>query len=355
MDKLIGTQAAAGFWRRCRDSYITDADITAIANYGFNSLRVPFNWRLFIRDGHFDQSGFAPLDNVIRLCRRHGIYVILDMHAAGRGQTGTNIDDSLGWPDLFTDRRHQRLTVDLWVELARRYRDEPAVAGFDLLNEPLPGEHRDRHRSELVGLYRELIAAIRRVDQRHLIILEGMHWSNDWSIFTERWDEQLVLQFHKYWDSPDAASIAEYLATRDRLDVPIWLGESGENHLSWFQGTFSLCEELGIGWNFWQWKKLGTRVSPESIMVPSGGRFIQTAAAGGQLPSRAEALEILEQFLDNLPYSACDHHPEVVHAMCIGSRCDCMPNTSATQDRCLLVGNKAGQWDAVSATATASP
>lgn len=312
---LIGADAAEDFWCRYRGTYITDDDISAIARCGFNSVRVPINWRILMRGEDFDPDGFAFVDGVINSCRRHGVYAVLDLHAAPGGQTGTNIDDSLGWPDLFTDRRNQQLTIDLWVELARRYHDDPVVAGYDLLNEPLPGEHRDRYREQLVSLYRQLIAAIRQVDQEHLIILEGMHWSNDWSIFTQRWDDQLVLQFHKYWDSPDTASIAKYLKVRDQLDVPIWLGESGENHLAWYQGTFGMCDDLGIGWNFWQWKKLGTKVSPLSITVPEKWRLIQAAAAGGPMPSSAEAMGVLEEFLGNLPFDVCEQRTDVIHAI----------------------------------------
>ncbi|MBA4862001.1 hypothetical protein H1V43_11495 [Streptomyces sp. PSKA54] len=142
-----------------------------------------------------------------------------------------------------------------------------------------------------------------------------MHWSNDWSIFTELWDDQVVLQFHKYWNAPDTDSIRDYLDVRDRLDVPIWLGESGENHLAWFQGTFGMCDDLGIGWNFWQWKKLGTRVSPVSVRVPDDWHLIQAAAAGGDRPDPETAAKILGQYLDNIALDACEQHQDVVHAM----------------------------------------
>lgn len=43
---------------------------------------------------------------------------------------------------------------------ARRYRDEPVVAGYDLLNEPLPNEFQHIYRDDLIALYHELTAAI---------------------------------------------------------------------------------------------------------------------------------------------------------------------------------------------------
>ncbi|GAB2879381.1 hypothetical protein GCM10027074_54560 [Streptomyces deserti] len=313
---LIGEVAARDFWRRFRDAYITDQDIAAIAAYGYNSIRLPFNWRVLVtEDGEWIEDGFALITRTVEACRRHGLYVVLDLHGAPGGQTGTNIDDSAGWPDLFTTSRNQHLTVRLWQELARRHRHDPVIAGYDLLNEPLPGDHRDRYRDRLVRLYQDLIIAIRAVDHEHLIFLEGMDWSNDWSIFTELWDDQVVLEFHKYWDAPDIGSIRPYLQMRERLEVPIWLGEGGENHLAWCQGTFGMCDDLGIGWNFWQWKKLDTRVSPLSVRIPDDWHLIQAAATGGDRPAPQAAAKILGQYLDNIAYEACEQHPDVVHAM----------------------------------------
>lgn len=316
IERLLGSDEAEHFWRDFRANYITEADIAAIASYGFNSVRLPLNWRILVDDaGQARADGFTYVDRVIEWCRTYDLYVVLDLHAAPGGQTGTNIDDSDGWPHLFTDRRNQELTIALWRMIAERYRDEPAVAGYDLLNEPLPNDHRYRYSAELVALYKELITEIRQVDSDHLIILEGTHWSNDWTIFTELWDDQVVLQFHKYWNPPDRASIQPYLDVREQLDVPIWLGESGENNLAWYQGTFSLCDELRIGWNFWQWKKLDSRVSPVSIPPPSEWGLIQAAADDGESLDGQIARGILQEFLDNLRLSSCISHPEVVNAI----------------------------------------
>lgn len=314
--RLIGDEAAAAFWRRFRDTYVTEEDIAAIAACGYNSVRIPINSRVVLdEDGGFREDGFALIERCVQWCREHGLYVVLDLHGAPGGQTGANIDDSLGWPDLFTDRRNEELTIALWVELARRYRDDPTIALYDLLNEPVPGDHRAQYTEPLVRLYKELIAAIREVDTRHLITLEGTNWSNDWSMFDGLWDDQLVLQFHKYWNPPDVASIQHYLDERERLDVPIWLGESGENGLGWFEATFGMCDELGIGWNFWQWKKLGTEISPVSIRVPRDWERIRAAARGEEDVPREDATRIFEEYLVSIPLAACERLPRVANAM----------------------------------------
>ena len=102
------------------------------------------------------------------------------------------------------------------------------VMGYDLLNEPLPNEWQHTYGDELALSY-DLTAAIRAIDPDHLIMYEGSHWATNWEIFTEVWDDNSLLQFHRYWLSPDRASIAPYLETRDRLGLPIYMGEGGEN------------------------------------------------------------------------------------------------------------------------------
>jgi endoglucanase len=120
VDRFIGPDAAVRFWQRFREDYFTDADVAAIARYGFNSIRFAINSRIVLdEDGAFREDGFALLERAVGWCRDHELYAILDLHGAPGGQTGANIDDSLGWPDLFTDPRNEDLTVALWSSSRR--------------------------------------------------------------------------------------------------------------------------------------------------------------------------------------------------------------------------------------------
>ena len=94
---LIGPENAARFWSQFRRDYITEADIARIAELGFNSVRPALNARLFLTEGDnavYVEEGFQLLDNLVGWCRKHNLYVIIDMHGAPGGQTGANIDDS---------------------------------------------------------------------------------------------------------------------------------------------------------------------------------------------------------------------------------------------------------------------
>jgi endoglucanase len=316
--ELVDAEKAGFFWACFRARFITDADLFQIAAEGMNHVRLPINSRVVLTDdGKLRPDGLAIIDWLIDRCRAHQLWVVLDLHAAPGGQTGTNIDDSPnGLPELFTQRRYQEQTIHLWSELARRYRDEPVVAGYDLLNEPLPNEYQHRYADELVVLYRKLTDAIRAVDPNHLIIYEGTHWASNWDIFTEVWDPQSMLQFHRYWSAPDRPGIRRYLEVRERLGLPIYMGEGGENNLDWLQTAFQLYEDEEISWNFWPWKKVDTLTSPCSVTAPAGWSDILDYAAGKtERPEPDRAWQTLSDLLEAIDFDSCVYRPEVVNAL----------------------------------------
>lgn len=315
---LIGEAKAADFWELYYDRHTAEADIQKIASEGFNSVRVPINARFLIEEGEplqVKEGRMRLIDRVIEWCRKYSLYVILDLHGAPGGQTGTNIDDSANdKPELFMDERNKRLTVALWRMLADRYKDEWIVAGYDLLNEPLP-DWFSAYNGEVMPLYKEIVNAIREVDDRHMIILEGAHWATDWSIFDEKIDDNLMLQFHKYWNNPDTESIQLFLDKREEWNVPIFMGEGGENNCDWFAGVFRLYEDHDISWNFWTWKKMGCTNSPCSVIMPEGWQLLIDYLEGGVKPDANSAERILWEYLDNLLIERCLYRSEVVNAL----------------------------------------
>lgn len=314
---LLGPGAAAEFWRGFRDRFVTADDVALIAAGGFDHVRLPINWRVVMApDGTPLEDGLALVDRLVAWCRDAGLRVLLDLHGAPGGQTGTNIDDSAGSPALFMDPRNLDLTETLWVALARRYRDEPTVLGYDLLNEPLPHEWQHRYPDELVALYRRLTAAIRAVDPHHLIMYEGTHWATSFSIFTEVWDPNSALQFHRYWMAPDRAAITEYVTVGRELGLPIYMGEGGENTPEWLAAAHQLYEDHGIGWNLWTWKKIETRTSPLSIVAPPGWDEVVAYAAGsGDRPGRDRAAAVFAGLLENMLARRCVPRPVIVAAV----------------------------------------
>lgn len=313
--ELVGAERATEFWRGFQEHWTTERDIAAIAAADMNHVRLPINARVVMDDeGRLIDHGIGLVDRLIEWCREHGLWVILDLHGAPGGQTGTNIDDSPnGEPELFTNPAYREQTVLLWRLLAERYRDDTAVAGYDLLNEPLPEPHWRDHSEALAELYRDLTAVIRSVDTNHLLIYEGTQWATNWDIFTEVWDDNSALSFHKYWSPPDRASIATFLQRRDDLGLPIYMGEGGEHGLGWLQTAFQLYDDYEISWNFWPWKKVDTYSSPYSIVPPPGWDEILEYARGGARPQNAA--ETFDALLMAMQLENCAYHPELIAAL----------------------------------------
>jgi endoglucanase len=315
---LLGPQEADAFWKEFRTVFITEADVNAIATAGFDHVRLPINARgVMTETGEPIEAGFALVDQLIQWCRPLGLGVLLDLHGAPGGQTGTNIDDSPNnKPELFMDARYRAQTIQLWRSIATRYRDETTVIGYDLLNEPLPNEWQHTFADDLAELYRDLTAEIRAVDSQHMLVYEGSHWATNWDIFTEVWDDNSMLQFHRYWCAPDRSSIEPYLAARDELGLPIYMGEGGENNPEWVYAATRLYERHNIGWNYWPWKKLDTITSPCSAAPPDGWQsVIDYATTGTGRPSRPEASRIFKNLLDAFRLQNCTSRPEILQAL----------------------------------------
>lgn len=320
---LIGNEKAAQFWKSFRQNYITEADIKRIAELGFNSVRPALNSRLFLAEGDnpvYVEEGFQLIDSLVSWCKKYKLYVIIDMHGAPGGQTGANIDDSPNdIPELFINPGYQDQLVDLWMKIVRRYKDEPVVAAYDLLNEPLPKNtgSAEKYKHLLVPLYQRITAEIRKVDRKHMITLEGFDWSNDWSLFDKPFDNNVFYQFHYYcWSRPDNLnSIDQYLKKRKELNTPIWVGETGEKGNTIYWATSQLFAADNIGFSFWPWKKMDTKNTPYSIKKPANWDLISEYTKKGPKPGSAAAESIFNEFLENIKLSNCDYFEDVCNAI----------------------------------------
>jgi endoglucanase len=317
-NQLIGEDEARRFWKEFRDNYITIEDIKFIKKSGLNSVRVPFSYRLFVTDGHprkFEGPGYELLDRVIGMCRQEGLLVVLDMHVAPGGQTGDNIDDSWGYPFLYDSIESQQLTIDLWKKIAERYRNEPTVAGYDLLNEPIPHFFDTAYfNPKLEPLYKRIVAGIREVDRNHIVFLGGAQWDSNFKVFGPPFDDKLAYTFHKYWTEVKPETVQEYVAFSNKYNVPIWLGESGENTDEWIASFRVLLEQHGIGWCFWPYKKLDATSCPVSVGRPAEWEAIANFADQPRStfeeirknrPAKDKVSKALAGFLEQIKLTNC--------------------------------------------------
>lgn len=312
--ELLGPEGSAAFWQKYRENYVTREDIALLHRAGFNAIRVPLHYSLFESD---DADGFKLLDRLITWSRAENLYVIFDLHAAPGGQTGTNIDDSAGYPWLYQSKQEQEHLMAVWRRLATHYRDEPAVLGYDLLNEPIPHFPKlATLNSSLEPLYKKLTGEIRRIDAHHILFLGGAQWDGNFSVFGKPFDANTAYTFHKYWTAPDESVIRQYIDFRERYDVPIWMGESGENSDEWIAQFVKALEKNNVGWAFWPYKKMGKPSSVVSIIPPADWEKIVefaklprgTGHAEEQMKARPEQETItraFEELLESVRLQKC--------------------------------------------------
>jgi endoglucanase len=305
-DRLVGPEQGERFWTTFRDVYVAKEDIDFLKAAGFNTVRVPMSWRLFVERGgdgavHLDGPGWALIDRLVQWCRDDGIRVILDMHSAPGGQTGHTYDDGTGYPLLFYVPQDRRLTFALWKKFAARYRDEPAVLGYDLINEPISPFNDMAYLNPRLDLfYHDLVGAIRSVDPNHAVLLGGAQWDTNFGIFGRPFDANAVYTFHKFWFDPDRAAVQEYINYSNQWNVPVIMGETGEYSDAWNAKARKVQEQIGIGWIFWTYKKLDSTSGVASIRKPAGWDIVADAASSEDAPPppRERMQSILDAYLE---------------------------------------------------------
>ena len=144
-----------------------------------------------------ETEGFKQMDKVIDWCRKYDLHLILDMHDCPGGQTGDNIDNGHGYPWLFESEASQQLFCQIWQKIASRYKDEPVILGYELMNELIATMFSDTVRASLNAklepLYKRATKAIREVDLNHIILLGGAQWNGNFEPFSDwKFDDKIM-------------------------------------------------------------------------------------------------------------------------------------------------------------------
>jgi aryl-phospho-beta-D-glucosidase BglC (GH1 family) len=273
--ELIGPAETDQFWLKFLTNYITAEDIHYLKSIGMNSIRIPFNYKLFTTEHYMGGSnaerGFVYLDRVINWCKKENLFVLLDMHCAPGGQTGDNIDDSYGYPFLFEDATLQNNCIRIWQRIAAHYANEKIIIGYDLLNEPIAHYFDKTILNPLLEpLYKKITGAIRTVDKNHLLFIGGAQWDSNFEPFGKPFDSKLVYTFHKYWTPPTRAVIEDYVQFSEKYQVPIYCGETGENEDEWVATFRKMLDSNQIGWHYWPYKKIDNTRGIVQFNKPEG-------------------------------------------------------------------------------------
>jgi aryl-phospho-beta-D-glucosidase BglC (GH1 family) len=308
--EILGESKAHFFFERLLHHFFSEEDVKFIRETGVNVVRLPVNYRHFEDDGSpftYKEEGFQRLDRAIDWCRASGLYAILDLHSAAGCQNGDWHCDNSSRQALFWAHPHfQDRFASLWGEFARRYRGNPTVAGYNVMNEPctgavygLFGPRTPSHWEALNGLYRRVVGAIREQDSDHIIFLEGDVYSVRFHGLEAPFEANLAYSSHNY--SYAGLGPGRYpgrargrLWDRQRLldqfihhegtqfcrehGVPLWSGEFGATYngpkrqrpfrLRALDDQIGIFEEHGVHWTTWTYKDVGVMgwvyIDPES-------------------------------------------------------------------------------------------
>lgn len=270
LTERFGEEAAYELINTYMDNWITEYDLDEIKKMGFNCVRVPFWFRNFYYDDNgrkiYDENGvwdLSRLEWVVEECSKREIYVVLDMHGAVGYQSDAPHNGKKGSVGLYADteqgERYRELTDELWTEIATRFKDEPAVAMYDLLNEPMcdvdATEIERRINNEMI--YTRLYDTIRAVDENHIITMEAiwtaialpMAWTKGWN--------NVVYQVHFYNNSNFIFNLFAWFTKFIYADVPMMMGEFYPHQKTTWSNCFNTLNTANFSWFLWTYKATG--------------------------------------------------------------------------------------------------
>ncbi len=334
--EMVGPDETAAFWKEFKDNYITRSDIDFIASTGANTIRLPFNYKLFTDEDYMgltsDHDGFKRIDDVVAWCRANRLYLILDMHDCPGSQTGDNIDDGYGYPWLFESEKSQQLFCEIWQQIAKRYKNETVILGYELMNEPIAHyfENKDLLNQKLEPLYKRAVKAIREVDKNHVILLGGARWNSDFFMFSDwKFDTNIIYTCHRYGGEATKEAIRDYIDFRDKTGLPMYMGEIGHNSNKWHADFVRVMKENNIGYTFWPYKKLDNSCMMgiqrpaewDSVIV----KYSETDRSTykdfrEKRPDQQNALKLMREFLNNCRFENCKPQTDYIKSM--GLNCD---------------------------------
>ena len=316
------------FYQSYRNNFITKPDIDYIASKGFNCVRLPLHYDLFLTPSQravrnsvlrgttsyaayvsaltswydakqlfvdpANMEALRLIDNVLGWCAANNLYVILDLHAAPGSQgTDANIADAIQPLDLWNQPVYRDITSLLWGTIAARYRNDARVAMYDLINEP----NNVPNNQVIHDLQQQLINAVRAQGDNHLLLLEGNGFGNDFNYMEKRTftnTANLVYNSHRYsgtgylldnsvtatdpGNPNNLRTIGNLTRFRTTNDVPIWVGETGENTYAWMHEAAVNLNSVGTGWCHWTYKRFDSgnnaallRINPPYVVDGPAG------------------------------------------------------------------------------------
>lgn len=271
--KRFGKDKTVGLWKEYRSCWWSDVDFANCEAMGMNVVRLPFTYMNVDFDAAIDMKDagkhydFSDIEEFVDTAAEYGLYTILDLHGAYGSQNGQDhsgqIIGSADQVGFYTDETLTDLTVRLWAALAEHFRDNPNVAGYDILNEP--GEKGGQTGELHWSFYDRVYWAIRGAGDEHIVIFESC-WDGYNLPQPSRYGwENCMYSFHHY--AKDTLSAEEHLDDwKDKLaeiegcnfNVPLQMGEfTCYADVQKWEDSLTLLNGSGWHWANWTYKVWG--------------------------------------------------------------------------------------------------
>lgn len=208
----FGREKAEALIAAYQDSWIKEEDFKTVKELGLNVVRVPFTYMNVYH--HLSDEGellhpdeftlredpFERLDFALEMCKKYGLYLILDMHGAVGSQNGSDHSGDTSRTNLYAGTElgeaYREKTAELWALVAEHFAGESNVAGYDLLNEPTRASGATQW-----DYYDVLYKAVREADPDHMIFIEATWEPNNLPSPEDYGWENVVYEYHHYnWD-----------------------------------------------------------------------------------------------------------------------------------------------------------
>lgn len=282
VDRFGKTQTKE-LWNTYKENWFNDYDFQKCVDLGFNTLRLPFTYMDCDFDAILDLNeggknyDFTFLDNFIAKASEYGLYVVLDMHGAYGSQNGKDHSGEVYdayTVDFYTNEQKISLTCKLWTEIANRYKDNPTVAAYDILNEPAEttGSGTMTTEKRHWDVFDRIYDSIRTKDNNHVVIFESCWDVNNLPTSNTYGWKNYAYEYHHYTGSADYDThttsfndkIESFVAAKQ--NVPIYMGEftAYDCAESW-DYTLTLMNAYNISWTSWTYKINSTVEMPWGI------------------------------------------------------------------------------------------
>jgi hypothetical protein len=265
LEKRFGKNKAGQLLDVYQHSYINEQDFDNVKKLNFNCIRLPFFYKILEDDdkpGVYKKHGWDLLDFAVSNCATRNIYCIIDLHGTPGGQSADHTTGQTGLDNFFKKKKYQDRTVKLWEAIARRYKNESAVAGYDLINEPYGAPSKNA----LIKIYDRLYKVIRTIDKKHIIFLADRGpWHgglNELPSPKKAGWKNVVYQTHLYdfknWGFTAHKKLIDNFAREEiarKKNVPILIGEFHPwgNKEVW-KMYFTEFNSNNWNWTLWTYK-----------------------------------------------------------------------------------------------------